>query len=288
MKRKCPRCELAVSECLRHGSFVRRSDGRVFSRYKCSKCSKTFSDATFQRCYRQKKRRVNRKVEELLCSAVSQRRISRLLGITRRTVVRKLLFLGQKAKTKNHRDRKKFKCGEEVQFDDLETIEHTKCKPLSVAMAVDKETRRILGFKVSRMPAKGHLSKISRKKYGLRRDERPHGWNALFEEISDKINASSLIIRSDENPHYVNLIKKWCPNVKHLTTPGGRSCIAGQGELKKKGFDPLFSLNHSFAMLRANVNRLIRKTWCTTKRPDRLEAHLEIYMNYHNDKLIKS
>ena len=60
----------------------------------------------------------------------------------------------------------------------------------------------------------------------------------------------------------------------------------GQGELKKIGFDPLFDLNHTAAMIRANINRLFRRTWCTTKRADRLEAHLELYVQYHNRELI--
>ncbi|MCB0350947.1 MAG: transposase, partial [Bdellovibrionales bacterium] len=72
----------------------------------------------------------------------------------------------------------------------------------------------------------------------------------------------------------------------HLTTPGQRGCVAGQGELKKVAFDPLFSINHTFAMCRANINRLLRRTWCTTKRPDRLVAHLDLYVNFHNRRLL--
>jgi sugar phosphate permease len=66
---------------------------------------------------------------------------------------------------------------------------------------------------------------------------------------------------------------------------GQRGSSTGQGELKKIKFDPLFSLNHTCAMLRANVSRLFRKTWCTTKRPDQLRAHLMIYAEYHNSQL---
>jgi hypothetical protein len=39
-------------------------------------------------------------------------------------------------------------------------------------------------------------------------------------------------------------------------------------------------------MIRANVNRMFRRTWCTTKRRDRLEAHLVLYADYHNEQLI--
>ncbi|MGZ3656152.1 MAG: hypothetical protein ACXWR1_04035, partial [Bdellovibrionota bacterium] len=57
------------------------------------------------------------------------------------------------------------------------------------------------------------------------------------------------------------------------------------GELKEGRYDPLFSINHTCAMFRANVNRLIRKTWCTTKSQERLRSHLILYANAHNNRL---
>ena len=62
--------------------------------------------------------------------------------------------------------------------------------------------------------------------------------------------------------------------------------MTGQGELKKLRFDPLFALNHTCAMLRANINRLFRRTWCTTKKKERLEQHLAVYMDFHNRILL--
>jgi hypothetical protein len=56
----------------------------------------------------------------------------------------------------------------------------------------------------------------------------------------------------------------------------------GQGELKRGGFDLLFALNHSCAMVRDNLKRLSRRTWCTTKRPDRLQCLLNLYICAHN------
>ena len=37
------------------------------------------------------------------------------------------------------------------------------------------------------------------------------------------------------------------------STRGKKELVAGQCELKKTRFDPIFSINHTFAMLRANV-----------------------------------
>jgi len=70
---------------------------------------------------------------------------------------------------------------------------------------------------------------------------------------------------SDENPNYPRILAKVFPDCTHMRIKGGRGCITGQGELKKLRYDPLFSLNHTAAMFRANINRLFRRTWCTTK-----------------------
>lgn len=172
-----------------------------------------------------------------------------------------------------------------IQFDDMETFEHTKCKPLSISLSVVEGTRRILGVSVSRMAANGKLAERSRKKYGPRKDERSADRKELFTKISPFV-APDAIIKTDENPYYRRDIKRFFPKSTHLSYLGKRGAITGQGELKKVIFDPIFSLNHTAAMFRANVNRLIRRTWCTTKRADRLYAHLVIYANYHNSELL--
>lgn len=212
-----------------------------------------------------------------------------MLEINRKTVVRKFIFLGLWAEEilRWHKDSycNNFLCSE-MEFDDLETFEHTKLKPLSVTMAVESKTRRILGFKVAQMPAKGLLARRAVKKYGKRADERRLKRQELFQELKPCISPEALI-KSDENPHYGADVRGFFPRAQHVTYKGRRGCVVGQGELKAGGFDPLFSLNHSFAMLRANVNRLFRRTWNTTKKPERLYLHIALYVLYHNLVLIQ-
>jgi hypothetical protein len=40
-------------------------------------------------------------------------------------------------------------------------------------------------------------------------------------------------------------------------------------------------------MLRANINRLFRRTWCTTKKKEGLMQHLAVYMDFHNRILLQ-
>jgi hypothetical protein len=58
--------------------------------------------------------------------------------------------------------------------------------------------------------------------------------------------------------------------------------------LKKIGRDPLFAVNHTAAMIRDHVSRLVRKTWCTTKKRARLRGHLLLYAVWHNKMILES
>ena len=93
-------------------------------------------------------------------------------------------------------------------------------------------------------------------------------------------------IKSDEHLRYPGFVSAYLPRAKHVTFKSERGRIAGQGELKKVRFDPLFIVNHTCAILRANVNRLFRKTWCTTKEPRRLKDHLNLFVYFYNQKLL--
>jgi hypothetical protein len=212
------------------------------------------------------------------------RRAARLLHITRSTVARKLKFLGSDSRFLLEAHNLEKPKAEVIEFDDMEVFEHTKCKPLSITLAVESKTRRILGIEVSQMPAKGRLVKKAFKKYGSRRDFRSQGRAKLFERIRPLITEDALI-KSDSNPHYPSDVKKYFPKATHEMHLGQRGSITGQGELKKIRFDPLFSLNHTCAKLRDDIKRLARKTWCTTKDPLRLADHLAIYALYHNQNL---
>lgn len=226
-----------------------------------------------------------------MVSSVTKRRAARLLRANRKTVARKFLFLEQQSNTHHLEQLRKLSDKghkiESIQFDEMESFERSKCLPLSIPLVVVPGTRNILGIGVAVMPAKGPLAEISRKKYGPRDDQRAEIVRSVFSEIAPAL-ATDVKIVTDQNPKYPSWIKESFPKAKHVAYKGRRGCVVGQGELKKIGFDPLFDLNHTAAMIRANVSRLVRRTWSTTKRPDRLAAHLKIYAYYHNTVLTGS
>ncbi len=259
----------------------------MIQRFRCKTCGVRFSSSTLTDTFRQKRRRINKPLLELLSSGVSMRRSAQLLGVNRKTIERKLPFLAKRCRNWNKQHLNKLK-GRifNIQIDDLITKENSKLKPLSVSIAVDEDRRTILSLEVSSIPAFGHLASLARKKYGERKDEHFEGLTKLFQTISP-IVSPEVAIKSDEHQRYPGFISTYLPKSRHTTFKSERGCVAGQGELKKIHFDPLFVVNHTCALLRANVNRLIRKTWCTTKDPRRLKYHLEIYQYFHNERLFR-
>ncbi len=273
---------------VKSGSYYRSSDRKRILLYKCKNCKKCFSKESFSYFKWDKKRHLNDNIKRLLCSNVSQRRIALLLGINLKTVARKFERLSLIAHIENKKFIKKkypTQSIKSIQFDDMESSIHTKLKPVSIPIAVDKTSRTILGFDVKQMPAKGRTAKISLKKYGPIQDQRKLGWHSLMEEIKP-IVTNDVVISSDENPHYPPIVSLHFNQGTHIRYPGKRGCVVGQGELKKQIFDPLFSLNHTAAMLRANINRLNRRTWCTSKKIERLIDHIALYVHFHNTQLL--
>ena len=178
MRVHCPTCLARANSSSedrnlrRTGRFFRKSDSRWIQRFTCAPCGRSLSHATFNACVRQKKRQLNQLIAAHLNSGMSQRRIAKLLKINRKTVVRKFKFMAEQARVQNAAFNRAQPLAQTMEFDDMETFEHTKCKPISITLAVEAPTRRILGFAVSSMPANGPLAKLSRQKYGKRADDR--------------------------------------------------------------------------------------------------------------------
>lgn len=282
--------ELQISKhaVIKAGHFLRRSDGHLVQRYFCKSCKVSFSTESLSPFKYQKKRHLNDLVFSLFASGTSQRRMAKILSVNQKTIVRKFRVLGQicisDLKNKKHLPDRKI---QSFIFDDMETFEHTKMKPLSITLAVEEKTRLIIDFRVSSMKAKGHLSHRARKKYGYRADDRKKNLAELLTSMRT-VTTENPSIKSDMNPHYLIPVRKYFPGSVHSVFKGKRGCVVGQGELKAVGYDPIFSFNHTAAMLRANINRLFRRTWNTTKKPVCLGYHIAIYIFYHNLRLIDS
>ncbi len=284
--RVCPECSNGNEAVIKYG-FFKRGTGHVprIQRYFCKSCKLAFSAQTGGLTYRERKPHLTQAVLRAVMESVSQRGCARLLGCRPITVARKIVRLGVRADFHlKARTAKDIANGAEklVIFDDMETFEHSKCKPISITLAVAASTRQIISVAASVMPAKGLLSDISKNRYGPRKDHRSQALKRVLEEVK-RLCPHLARLKSDMWAKYKTVVKSvFGGTVVHERHKSRRGCVVGQGELKKGGYDPLFVLNHSCAMFRDRIKRLSRRTWCTTKKIGYLRHLLAIYAWWHN------
>lgn len=259
---------------IRKGSYRTSHDRLRVPRYQCKACKRTFGSRTCSPIARQHKPHINEPLAKLLASGVTQRRAARILGINKITVARKFAWLAGRARLAHNAALAsgRFKTSY-VQFDEMETFEHTKLKPLSIALAVRAKTGEIVGAQAAPMNCHGHLAALSQKIYGWRPDGRPAACRSVFAQIKSVAKAR-ITVATDAKSSYGPLLRSVLPTAAHqphlsrVKTRGAR--------------DPLFRLNHTAAKLRADVSRLARRTWSASKCLKGLQDHLDLYIAFNN------
>lgn len=273
------------------GDYPRDGDGRRIRRYQCKVCGRGLSSMTYHPTHGQKRRLINHKIEQLLCSGMSQRRISKILHVDRKTVARRFIWLAEQARLENERLKKqitKHQKIDEIWLDEAHTQEQYVWQRLSVPVIVTKK-RFILSAGVCEMRDRKEYRKKSEAIYGKRKDEQAKCLTQLLRELRPFISPGATL-KSDCAYFYPGSIKRSMGdmNIKHKQYQAKKPSPNGLGEMKCRGFDPLFPVNQVLAMMRENINRLARQTWCTTKRRARLEQHLQLFIQFHNRHVLRT
>lgn len=123
---ECPRCKATGKFYIKKGYFAGKHNHQPVPRYKCKQCGRFFSSHTGRPTEGQKKPYLNHDIFKLYASGTTQRRLAIILGCNPKTVARKLVFIASEAR-KYHE--KQVAAGglttTHVQFDEMETFEHT-------------------------------------------------------------------------------------------------------------------------------------------------------------------
>lgn len=247
-------------------------------------CQHTFSQATGHAFWRSRRRDLHEIMVFEVGSAKALRRIGLQYRAARSTVLRAVERVARHLESRLAEQLTSGPLCGEIYFDEVEDFIHTRWKPVSIAMVTSAE-RRILGLKLAQIPARGRHSARAREKYGRRPDGRVSARMALAKYVQPALKVD-VTIKSDEHPAYARLWRMVMPGADHRQFKGRRARRDGYGELKVGGFDPLFAINQTAAMLRDNIKVLSKKSWCTAKSIRGLERVMIIYQYYHNNYLV--
>ena len=271
----------------RKGRFNRLCDGRSVPRFTCLECHRTFSSQTFRVDYRLRKPRLHLVLFRDFVSKITMRQSARTLGCTRRTVAHRLALLGKHCREFHNsmleRARARGGLGGTFQLDELETFEDSRrLKPVTVPVLIERQSYFVLHAACAPLPARGGLSPAwRRKKEDLERElgKRRSGSVAVVRESFELLARwhqplGPVAVQTDRKSSYAaNLKRIFGHRVRHERHSS--QAVRSYG-------NPLFPINHTLAMMRDGVSRLVRRTWAAAKLRDRLALHLWIWIAYRN------
>jgi transposase-like protein len=275
---RCANLNCTSQSFIKKGFHSVRRINQKFRKYQCKTCGRYFSLRSFKPDYRHKKMDLNPIFARLLSEGNSLRGIGRILGLTYYNTYKKFLWF--KTLVIEHQKSLHF-TAKEIQFDEMESIHHTKCKPLNLVVVLN-EKYQLMSAKVAEMPAKGRLAEFSRKKYGIRKNEREQKIREAFSEVCNRLTTSPDLIKSDAHPTYRKLVSSFFPETRYeqFSRKKNKDKLRERmhEKLNKRKYDPIFVVNHKCAILRDRIKRLVRRNWCTTKKVENLQLHLDLFI----------
>ena len=290
--RACPRPDCPSLQTGHHrwrfkGRFERACDGRSVQRFLCLECNRTFSIQTFRLDYRLKKPLLHHALLGPLVSKVTHRQAARILGCSRKTVARRLLLLGDHChrfhQWRLERARTAGGISGTFQLDELETFEHSRrLAPVTMPVLIHRKSYFIVDLECAPLPCRGGLSELDRKKKAEReaRDGvRRSGSRKAVEKCLNTLAATCSRsrrpwVQTDRKATYRPIISR---------AFGGEILHDRCSSMMRRDYrNPLFPINHTLAMMRDGISRLVRRSWGASKLRERLERHAWIWVVWRN------
>ena len=266
-KISCPKC--GKSNFVKNGTRKIVKNHCRIQIYKCKDCAcrHQFTKNSFQSHYRQRKPYLNTQISTLYCEGTTLRGISRILGISYRTVILKFRNMAKLARERHTKALNNEIKTSLVHFDEIETHIRSKWEPYGIELAIDPESLKIVSAKVCRIPLKSGRASVKEKREKWNSNtNRKKGLEEMLKEIKPTLKKDGSII-SDKIYHADKIIPKICPNAKY----------------DKIDSKDMWKINHTCAKLRHHISRLRRKTWALSKIPKGLQDHLDLFIAYQNN-----
>jgi hypothetical protein len=169
------------------------------------------------------------------------------------------------------------------QLDELETFEHSRrLAPVTLPVLIGRRSYFIVDLKSAALPCRGGLSPADRKRkverearFGPRRSGSRRAVSDCFKTLEEvHTPLTPVVVETDRKSTYPGILRE------HF---GGRLAHSRWSSKAKRDYsNPLFPINHTLAMTRDGISRLVRRSWAASKLRERLEWHAWIWAVWRN------
>ena len=270
------------------GRFVRLCDRRSVRRFHCHACRRSFSVQTFRVDYRLHRPDITHLVFDAFVSKMTQRQAARTIGCTRHTVRRRLLLLATHTAEFQaralQRAASRGALQDTFQLDELETFERDRrLRPVTLPVLIHKRSRFIVHVESAALPSRGGLRprdlarKLEMERVeGVRRSGSRAAVKRCFERLAEALGSGACpLIETDSKPSYATVLADVLPKGKYMHRKHS-------GKLARTVRNPLWPINHTLAMLRDGLSRLVQRTWGVSKERAWLAHHAWVWIAYRN------
>ncbi len=169
------------------------------------------------------------------------------------------------------------------QLDELETFEHSRrLAPVTMPVLIERSSYFILDLDTAPLPCRGGLSKADRLKKeerelvsGLRKNGSRAALEKCFGTLASMLSPiASARVQTDRKVNYPSILKKGL---------GQRLEHQRYSSKDKRDYkNALFPINHTLAMMRDGLSRLVGRSWAGWKLRERLDDHAWIWATWRN------
>jgi len=267
------------------GSYRRSCDGMRVPRFSCCTCERRFSRQTFRFNYRWWRPHVHHDLFRLFVSKVTMRQAARITGLSRDTIARRMRALGVQCHA-YHRAQLARGSGLAGTFlmDEMETFETDRLvRPVTVPVLIQAHTLFVIHTETAPLPPRGRLDAYRQlrklrdeRRFGPRKSGSRQAVRSTLERLRETLARTEVLnLITDRKSSYRKLV--WT-----LFANRFGSHVQESSQRRRDRSNPLFSINHTLAMLRDGVSRLVRRSWGASKLRERLDDHLWIWVGYRN------
>lgn len=267
----------------RKGSYQPKCRPKSVPRFQCKDCGRGFSRQTFRMDYRDHRPHLNAQLFRLLASGVGLRQASRLLRLSLSSTQLKFRKISRHLRRLNLLVNGQLPPGSVLVFDEFQSFEGCRLsRPLSVPVLIERESGYVLWAESAPIRPTGKLSERrkraverDRARFGERPDTSMRSIRRTFSRGADCCKALDRIeLHSDERPSYPSLAREvFGARLLHVRT---------SGQLARGSWNPLFSINHTEAMMRDLMGRLRRNSWLASKRRRFLDLGMALWTAWRN------
>ena len=268
--------------CTKNGRYHPACRSLPVPRFRCRSCRKSFSAQTFRVDYRDKLPHHNRLVLELLVGGMSIRQTSRTLGIHNATVQRKAQKFARCLQDLHQNLMCELPDRRTYLLDEEESYEQKSIRTVTLPILIEEESWFVVATDVEpirRLAPKGTLRRRRQDreeaKYGKRPDRSREAVTAVLTTLAKVTAGKRVGLTTDLKSSYATIAKKVFAErlVSHIRV---------SSRLPRNQCNPLFPINTTNAMTRDHMARLRRRTWCASKKRERLKSHLILFTAYRN------